>query len=115
MATRIVRFSVAQQALSDLLKDDPKAIGRLEEAGIHRTQTHGYATGRRKPSADQAAKLEAATDGRVRAADWATTGTSEIEIHERVGESPEPEPGGAPPAAFRAGDPPTESGAPNAA
>lgn len=93
MGTITVRLSAAQAALAAAIKADPALVAKLEAEPhkIHRTQTHGYATGRRKPSADQAARLHAATNGEVPADGWATTERREIEVHERPRSEVEPE------------------------
>jgi len=65
--------SLSSRALHEELKAEG-AVARMSEAtGIHRTQLWRYATGRRKPNAEQIAKLHRATGGRVAADGWETT------------------------------------------
>jgi len=65
--------SPSGRALADLLnnaaKNDP--VARAVKATCHRTQLWSYATGRGKPSAETAGKLDKASGGLISATGWA--------------------------------------------
>jgi transcriptional regulator with XRE-family HTH domain len=79
--------SRSSRALAAFLEErGVTAIAQLTK--IHRTQLWKYATGKRKPDADQIAKLHRVSDGLVAAEGWESVAASPEDGHGDNGAGP---------------------------